>query len=179
MTAVQKTIGGGLALFKRWVYRGVKATSSSHDIQFATCSATDSNDLLAAQCKVADPEHTSSDLEQNDTPNHLILVIHGIGEMITAAITGPSLVECCTSLRKNHASVLATQQASEDGQSERVEYLPIEWHEAFSIQSRRMNVHDNYRNEDGMKNVATISDVSLETIPHLRQFANDTMLDSK
>jgi hypothetical protein len=42
-----------------------------------------------------------------------------------------------------------------------------------------MNVHDNYRNEDGMKNVATISDVSLETIPHLRQFANDTMLDSK
>ena len=176
VTAVQKTVGGGLALFKRRVYRGVKEMNSSNDIDLATCNTKNPNDLLAAECKVADPEHDSSHTEQNDTINHLILVVHGIGEMITPAITGPSLVDCCASLRKNHASVFATQQAYEHGQSERVEYLPIEWHEAFSVYSRRLNVHDKYRHED---KVATISDISLETIPHLRQFANDTMLDSK
>jgi len=87
-----------------------------------------------------------------------------------------SIVDCCSSLRNNHAEVLAAHQSSTSnppGKSSvgRVEYLPIEWHESFALKSRWAP------GDRESSSPVTLHDISLTTIPHMREFANDTMLD--
>jgi hypothetical protein len=56
------------------------------------------------------------------------------------------------------------------------QYLPVEWHESFTIHSQRRLLASEAPDSPGSSNF-TITDVSLRTIPQLRQFANDTLLD--
>jgi hypothetical protein len=118
--------------------------------------------------------------------DHLVLVVHGIGEMMqTFDLFGlkkvPTIVDCCGYLRENHTEVLNAHTADlsqmstgtkEANKSGRVEYLPIEWHEAFSIQSTRRPLAEPMRSSK-----VSVDDISLPTIPTLRSFANDTMMD--
>ena len=53
-------------------------------------------------------------------------------------------------------------------QGARVEFLPVEWHEAFQRMSR---------GNDASLPGAGLNDIALQTIPHLRNFCNDAMLD--
>ena len=95
------------------------------------------------------------------------------------AITS-SIIDCCSSLRKNHLQVLDAQFSDQQHyfpSHGKVEYLPIEWHEPFALLSRGRTQKDGDKEFD--KCNATLADISLNTIPHLRNFANDTMLDSK
>lgn len=132
--------------------------------------------------------------ESDEEVEHLVLVVHGIGEMLRGVdLFGMALPQlstiaaCCDWLRKNHSSVHAAQfpdlqevnpdtsfTRDEVARSAlgRVEYLPIEWHEPFAIQTRR---HESSEGDE--PRCTTLKDVSLKTIPALRQFANDTMLD--
>lgn len=161
----------------------------------AIASAKDSAVAVAAPPEVEAvrraPETPS---ESDEEVEHLILVVHGIGEMLRGVeMFGMALPQlstisaCCDWLRKNHSSVHAAQfpdlkevnpdtslTRDEVARSTlgRVEYLPIEWHEPFAIETRR---HESSENEE--PRCTTLRDVSLKTIPALRQFANDTMLD--
>jgi hypothetical protein len=127
---------------------------------------------------------------EEDDVDHLVLVIHGVGEMMQAfdffgLAKVPTIVDCCGYMRENHAEVLDVRfsQMTEaaDGLSEarfgRVEYLPVEWHESFSIQSSRRLLTDSEFPSMGNERETSINDISLKTIPNLRQFANDTLLD--
>jgi hypothetical protein len=59
----------------------------------------------------------------------------------------------------------------------RVEYLPVEWHESFAIQSARRHLAEPASFTSEMHSETSINDISLRTIPNLRQFANDTLMD--
>ena len=181
------------------------ATSNSVDgpilelnTSFQSTTVTSAQDSAFA---VAAPPEVESIRRAPETPGesdeeveHLVLVVHGIGEMLRGVdLFGMALPQlstiaaCCEWLRKNHSSVHAAQfpdlqevnpdtsfTRDEVARSAlgRVEYLPIEWHEPFAIQTRR---HESSEGEE--PRCTTLKDVSLKTIPALRQFANDTMLD--
>lgn len=188
VTAIQKSLGGGVSLFKRRVYRGA---SFDNDISVESPKERDyrtqnSEDLLAAPHTLHSIENSNS--SHLETADHLILVIHGIGEMLrTTDLFGLSLlpstssiVECCTSLRKNHAEVITAHNSSTLATSTllgRTEYLPIEWHEPFTLNSRRKATSSTAKNNQKDGSYATLQHISLTTIPHLRNFANDTLLD--
>lgn len=135
--------------------------------------------------------------EADDNVEHLVLVVHGIGEMLRSVdLFGMALPQlstisdCCDWLRRNHSAVHAAQftdlqrvnpdtplgrDAFARSALGRVEYLPVEWHEKFAIQSRR-HESSGSSGEDEPRST-TLKDVSLKTIPALRDFANNTMLD--
>ncbi len=188
ITAIQKSVAGGLALFKRRVYRGAEQNQNENSYQHkgdSKITIAAPNDVVGSSMK----RYSQIVSNESDDADHLVLVVHGIGEMLrTNDLFGmplpglsASLIDCCSSLRTNHAEVLNAYQSlsrieTDIGDSEygnkRVEFLPIEWHESFSIASRESG-------QEGPEGGASLSDISLETIPHLRNFANDTMLDSK
>uniref|UniRef100_A0A7R9YCD7 DDHD domain-containing protein n=1 Tax=Pinguiococcus pyrenoidosus TaxID=172671 RepID=A0A7R9YCD7_9STRA len=104
---------------------------------------------------------------------HLVLVVHGIGEALEANDMGViqlrSLVQCCNQLRRNHDTVcdanlqmFGTRDFHGRG---RVEFLPVEWHTRF------------HRHIDRPPDALTIHDITLHHIPLFRQFANDAFLD--
>jgi hypothetical protein len=195
ITAIQKSVAGGLSLFKRRVYRGIqtdeKEDTNAGDVidpNFRNEKNSTSPMIIAAPVPLVKSSSHNYDFYQEkanetDEVEHLVLVVHGIGEMLrTGNLLGipainASIVDCCNSLRENHTQV--TDQTSNHlidfSDFGRVEYLPIEWHEPFAIQSRGP------RQEEGQARgqTASLGDISLNTIPHLRNFANDTMLDSK
>mmetsp|Transcript_16248 Transcript_16248/g.33404 ORF Transcript_16248/g.33404 Transcript_16248/m.33404 type:complete len:471 (-) Transcript_16248:37-1449(-) len=74
-------------------------------------------------------------------------------------------------MRDNHAEVALEQSGGRDsgGRKGRTEYIPIEWHERFNSLSRM--------NSSSIPS-AGLNDISLNTIPHMRSFANDAMLDT-
>ncbi|GMH83430.1 hypothetical protein TL16_g09596 [Triparma laevis f. inornata] len=130
---------------------------------------------------------TSEQVEDN--VEHLILVVHGIGKALQAfdllgLVQLKSIVDCCKWMRDNHEEVVNEQQQQRANQkrnsapsspfptttsSSRVEFIPIEWHERFNRVSRQ---------NDCQIPTAGLNDISLNTIPHMRSFANDAMLDT-
>ena len=125
------------------------------------------------------------DTDDNDIEvDHLILVVHGIGEMMQASdFFGlkkvPTIVECCGYLRDNHEEIADSREVWKSTiKPSRVEYLPIEWHEAFSIQSTRRPLSELISSHTNKhSNKVSVEDISLSTIPNLRSFANDTLID--
>ena len=128
--------------------------------------------------------------DSSDHIDHLVLIIHGIGEMLqTIDLFGlkamPTIVDCCGYMRANHNEVLGVRfkqlYQTRDGipqpRKGRVEYLPIEWHEAFTIQSQRRLLTQSAADSPCLQRNFTINDVSLRTIPQMRQFANDSLMD--
>uniref|UniRef100_A0A7S2PMJ7 DDHD domain-containing protein n=1 Tax=Leptocylindrus danicus TaxID=163516 RepID=A0A7S2PMJ7_9STRA len=119
--------------------------------------------------------------EEEERCDHLVLVVHGIGEMMRSVdIFGlalpplSSIADCCGFMRKNHNALfkesselksLANILSSTCG---RVDYIPVEWHEKFNRLSRKSKV----KTRD-----ASLHDITLNTIPSMRALANDTLLD--
>lgn len=196
ITAIQKSVAGGLSLFKRRVYRGiqdentgVKQDSISQTDREGKNTSTSPTIIAASKGLVKSSSHSNIFYREkpqgSDNVEHLVLVVHGIGEMLRTgdllglsipAITA-SIIDCCDSLRENHTQVTDSNlnpsfDFSDHG---RVEFLPIEWHEPFAIQSRGPQQKEGEEQAPS----ATLRDISLNTIPHLRNFTNDTMLDSK
>jgi hypothetical protein len=137
---------------------------------------------------------TYLDDHTKDKIDHLVLIIHGIGEMLRSidvfGLSLPnlsSIIDCCAFLRKNHVEVQDAHFAqmfpgasvSSLSSTGRVEYLPVEWHEAFSILSQRSKLSDELQNcsLDAKAPSVMLKDISLRTIPNMRDFANDTLMD--
>jgi len=202
ITAIQKTIAGGIALFKRRVYRGAKHISNASQEGFHTedngthvNKANMSHELLAAPSSLLPQSATSLEnnlVDNHATAEHLTLVVHGIGEMLRSTelfgLSLPSMtstiVDCCSSLRKNHEAVLAAHESncSSKASTGMVEYLPVEWHELFALKSRwsQGDSQGDQQNGQGSRSSptpATLEDISLSTIPTMREFTNNTMLD--
>jgi hypothetical protein len=124
--------------------------------------------------------------DENDGKiDHLCLIVHGIGEMLRSVdlfgLTLPNLSSVCGSMRSNHAEVQEAHTPfmypsslhATSSTFGRVEYLPVEWHESFAILTQRRAP---FPNAGDHRNVM-IKDVSLTTIPNMREFANDTLMD--
>jgi len=90
----------------------------------------------------------------SESVEHLVLAVHGIGEMLCSGyLLGlplpsmtSSIIDCCDSLRTNHREMLHSSIDSkrdmESFQNGNIEYIPIEWHEPFAIQSRVVASND-------------------------------------
>jgi hypothetical protein len=216
ITAVQKTLLGALSLFKSRVYRGACiqrhkkhssinipvsekewSTAFEQSIAVPVAFVTNNKSVYVTR-SVSGNIHVANDNNvAEDKIEHLVLVVHGIGEMMRSVdIFGlglpglSSLVTCCDWMRSNHAEVLSYQAAAEVMQSEgRVEYIPVEWHEAFALQSRRTPFAAQQqqlqrgvsppgtRATTPKKETPRLEHISLNTIPGLRSFVNDTLLD--
>lgn len=136
-------------------------------------------------------EEIQIDYDGSDDVDHLVLIVHGIGEMLQSVnLFGlsklPTIADCCGFLRKNHSEVLEVRfnqlykkldgiRLHRKGPG-RVEYLPVEWHDSFKIQSQR-NSNDCNLPMGEMGRNYNINDISLRTVPQLRQFANDSLMD--
>jgi hypothetical protein len=235
VTAIQKTLGGAISLFKRRVYRGVSLQQIEDQVEEETRDLStilededvleedeelwvecaneppafidthdDDDDAHEAALVVAKKHQqlsstvttapllalpaTELDLEDemkkaaNDDIDHLVLIVHGIGEMLRSTdffgLNLPnlsSIVDCCGFLRKNHAQV-AQVQASLASVRGRVEYIPVEWHEAFAMQSQRQPTSPGALVRSSSSGTS-MHDISLRTIPQMRAFANDTLMD--
>lgn len=209
ITAVQKTLGGALTLFKSRVYRGAyikrdknsagnrntlskKEWSSFEESIGVPVVFVVNNKSLCVKRSVRENIHIADEKVADDNIDHLVLIVHGIGEMMSSSVDifglpipgMSSLVTCCDWMRSNHAEV--TNQSVEVKQSEgRVEYIPIEWHEAFAIESQRTPIAAQQRDLSPVTRIATapkkdtprLEHISLNTIPGLRSFVNDTLLD--
>jgi DDHD domain len=139
--------------------------------------------LESAMLAYPDSDFVDESEYVNEQTDHLVLIIHGIGEMLRSVdVMGMSLpnlssiIDCCGYLRKNHSEVQRIQ-ASLASLSGRVEYLPCEWHEAFALQSQRRPTFDMMHEKTALQRNATLNDISLRTIPNMRDFANDQLMD--
>ena len=227
-TAIQKTLGGALSIFKRRVYRGVHFQMEKYDskklvnvspegvslglitphsnakCEHDTCEESQWEPLnrnmeiesrSRAKLKLptlgspvstmlAFPEsETVDEVRNGEQTDHLVLIVHGIGEMLRSmdvmGISLPtlsSIIDCCGYLRKNHDEV-QKNQASLSSLSGRVEYLPCEWHEAFAFQSQRQCTFESTRERGAGNRSVTLNDISLRTVPNMRDFANDQLMD--
>ena len=138
--------------------------------------------------------------ERDGSIDHLCLIVHGIGEMMRSVdlfgLTLPNLSAVCGSMRSNHAEAQAEHlpqiypkadafsSSSSSAAIGRVEYLPVEWHEAFSILTQRRSPLPDLMDRNSVRKTGAessrnvmIEDISLKTIPNMREFANDTLMD--
>eukprot|EP01135_Chromosphaera_perkinsii_P000061 Nk52_evm12s24 gene=Nk52_evmTU12s24 len=97
------------------------------------------------------PTDESVEIEQ------LFIVVHGIGSVCDASFR--NIVECVGDMRNLSVEM---QNAHFPGTSGRAEFIPIEWHESLHI-------------DHGAD--SAIRKITLEGIPKLREFVNDTILD--
>lgn len=150
------------------------------------------NDLAAPTSRLLQEDMVKylEDLKETRV-DHLCLIVHGIGEMMRSldvfglglSNLSSTIVDCCGYLRRNHVEVqdahfsemYPTADATTKASTGRVEYLPIEWHEAFTIASQRRKGPSVNEGEEAV----FIQDISLRTIPNMREFANDTLMDGK
>ena len=162
--------------------------SSVHSFAHSKGSQSIDGASLASQMVYTRSSHTSAKINDDDREvDHLILVVHGIGEMMQAYdLFGLkkvlTIADCCGYLRENHAEISnarfaeianRTKENNNNKLDGRVEYLPIEWHEAFSMQSTRRTLAEPVNSWSKV----SVDDISLRTIPTLRSFANDTLMD--
>ncbi|CAG2167524.1 unnamed protein product, partial [Oppiella nova] len=96
--------------------------------------------------------------------DHLVFLIHGIGEICDFRFR--SIVEVVDDFRCISLSLMRTHFRSymESGQLGRIELLPISWHSAL------------HGDETGIDD--RLRQITLDSIPKLRHFSNDTILDA-
>jgi hypothetical protein len=212
MVCVRRTLGGAMSLLGRnRVYRGLPQIASvvAHG-DFVTpvaanddASPTRPSPPSAAAAEAVEerplegPEATldpascanagiDDDLEE--PVEHLILVVHGIGDALSTMDLGvvqlKSLIDCCDSLRSMHAEALDGSPSLQSlrppaGSRGRVEYLPVEWHSRFKTHLRGRPAADaELRGEEGLGgNALSIWDITLKRAAALRAYTNDAMLD--
>ncbi|XP_060927131.1 phospholipase DDHD2 isoform X2 [Limanda limanda] len=95
--------------------------------------------------------------------DHLVFMVHGIGPACDLRFR--SIIQCVSDFRSASLSLLAShyKRAQQDGQVNRVEFLPVNWHSALHGDATGVD-------ED-------IQRITLPSISRLRHFTNDTLLD--
>uniref|UniRef100_A0A1I8H412 DDHD domain-containing protein n=1 Tax=Macrostomum lignano TaxID=282301 RepID=A0A1I8H412_9PLAT len=99
------------------------------------------------------------DSESRNPVDHVLFVVHGIGSVYD--LLGHNLVQCVDRMRFVSGELMRSHFANQFG---RVEFLPVHWHSAL---------HSNHTT--GLD--AQLQRISLQSIPKLRRFANDTLTD--
>lgn len=106
------------------------------------------------------------DIEEGEPQqiDHLLFLIHGIGEICDFRFR--SIVEVVDDFRSISLSLIRThyKHYSDCGQLGRIELLPISWHSAL------------HGEETGIDERLKL--ITLQSIPKLRHFSNDTILDA-
>ncbi|KAK8387656.1 hypothetical protein O3P69_018278 [Scylla paramamosain] len=107
-----------------------------------------------------DFEIEDGECEQVD---HLLFLVHGIGSVCDLRFR--AVEQCVDDFRKLGQNLLSThfKQSKEMGEIGRVEILPISWHKAL---------HGDATGID-----EKLKPITLRSIPKLREFTNDTILD--
>ncbi|KAF4521134.1 hypothetical protein B566_EDAN011951 [Ephemera danica] len=97
------------------------------------------------------------------SPDHLLFLVHGIGSVCDLKFR--SVVEVVDDFRSMALTLVRShfRQAGDEGKVSRVEVLPVSWHGAL------------HGEETGIDQ--QLQGITLKSIPRLRHFTNDTLLD--
>ncbi|OON18083.1 DDHD domain protein, partial [Opisthorchis viverrini] len=159
--------------YRAWPYSSVTAPGASTVITKKTPSSSD--DLRPkAISTLSEAEHDSrvcfirrgldeqltQQLEEGEflPVDHVYFVVHGIGSVHN--LRGEGLVECVNGLRRTARQIARSHFPHHDG---RAEFIPIMWHD---------NLHSDATGVDEQ-----LSQITLRSIPKLRQFTNGTLTD--
>ncbi|KAF2357050.1 DDHD domain [Trinorchestia longiramus] len=95
--------------------------------------------------------------------DHLVFLVHGIGPVCDLSFR--SVEQCVDSFRELGSELLNShfRQSVESGRVGRVEVLPVSWHKAL------------HSDADGIDQ--RLKPITLRSIPMLREFTNDTIVD--
>lgn len=98
-----------------------------------------------------------------DQVDHLVFLVHGIGPVCDLSFR--SVEDCVDTFREIGIDLVGShfRQSVESGRVGRVEVLPVSWHKAL---------HSDADGIDGR-----LKPITLRSIPMLREFTNDTILD--
>jgi len=124
------------------------------------------------------PQLSAEELAVEQAPcSALVLVIHGAGESFWRRRPGRlrGLCESVGKLRANAAAAVAQGMKQQGTPARRVEFLGIEWSQA--IRGRRREGRDESRASSLLDPTSRLSRVSLASVPLLREFANEVILD--
>ncbi|XP_044740979.1 phospholipase DDHD2 [Chrysoperla carnea] len=102
---------------------------------------------------------------EDDNIDHLIFMVHGVGSRCDLKFR--SLVQVVNDFRQILSQLIKSHYKTsyENGSVSRIEILPISWHD-------KLHSDEETGIDQKMKNI------SLESIPLLRDFTNDTILDA-
>ncbi|EDV20738.1 uncharacterized protein TRIADDRAFT_31284 [Trichoplax adhaerens] len=98
---------------------------------------------------------------EKDQIDHLILVIHGIGQFADFQLR--DIVACVEDLRNNGINLQQTHASFENNRAGRVEFLPIIWRYAL------------HGDDNGVD--SAMKDITLPSITRMRNFTNENLLD--
>ncbi|XP_050727907.1 phospholipase DDHD2-like isoform X1 [Eriocheir sinensis] len=113
--------------------------------------------------------------------DHLLFLVHGIGSVCDLRFR--AVEQCVDDFRKLGQNLLAThfKQSKDMGKIGRVEILPVSWHKLiFSPDGNRQNAGIQQRKAlhgDATGIDEKLKPITLRSIPKLREFTNDTILD--
>lgn len=108
---------------------------------------------------------TEEKQEDSSKPEHLVFVVHGIGEICDLRFR--NLIDVVDDFRvhvDNAMKILGSDQQKISPTFGRIELLPIFWHSA--LHGEKTGIDDQLRQ------------ITLKSIPKLRNFCNDTILDA-
>ncbi|XP_015792502.1 phospholipase DDHD2-like [Tetranychus urticae] len=97
-----------------------------------------------------------------DAIDHLVFVVHGIGEICDLRCR--NLIEVVDDFRRLTNSLVKTHLFEEVKNLLRIEFIPISWHSAL------------HGDDTGIDNRLNL--ITLNSIPKMRHFSNDTILDA-
>ncbi|TPP62421.1 SEC23-interacting protein, partial [Fasciola gigantica] len=121
---------------------------------------TSENDGRVAYVRRGLDEQLLNQLDEGEyrPVDHVFFVVHGIGTIYN--LRGQGLVECVNNLRR---TVRQIERSHFPHHNNRVEFLPITWHDG--LHSDATGIDDQ------------LNQISLRSIPKLRQFTNGTLMD--
>ncbi|KAF5298775.1 hypothetical protein FQR65_LT09644 [Abscondita terminalis] len=98
--------------------------------------------------------------DESEQVDHLIFAIHGIGAVCDLQLR---TIEEVVDVFRDKVSGLLKINKSQDKEQKRVEILPINWHKSL--------------HNPNSKTDKNLHSITLETLPLLRNFTNDTLVD--
>ncbi|GBP41870.1 SEC23-interacting protein [Eumeta japonica] len=136
-----------------------------HFLQSSTGDAWGATAPATVRPRVVRRGHSKSEVEAGEPAqiDHLILMCHGVGS--TCDIRFRPIVEVVDDFRSTSLQLIQShyKNSYETGVVGRVEVLPISWHNTL------------HSGEAGVDR--RLAEITLESIPRLRSFTNDTVLD--
>ncbi|KAI8818709.1 DDHD domain-containing protein [Fimicolochytrium jonesii] len=174
---------------------GVSLSSLISDIAPGSSTGT----LTREQAENLQEKQETEDYKETDdedrTINHLVLVIHGIGQKLGERVEAVNFVHDCNLLRRTIKNASQQYATAKDQlkQSKRaglisipddggVQILPVQWRQKIQFGLARKEKPPRDQNAEGAaddeKDVETVlEDITLDGVPGIRQLVSDVVLD--
>ncbi|KAI9093776.1 DDHD domain-containing protein [Phlyctochytrium arcticum] len=141
------------------------------------------------QTKVEAEDYSSASADAGDRQiNHLVLVIHGIGQKLGERVEAVNFVHDCNVLRRTikessrlYTAANAQMRASRKTEPSPipshggVQVLPVQWRQKIEFGMTKTAAKESEKSEENEE--TTLADITLDGVPSIRQLVSDVILD--